>query len=71
MITAVDTNVLLDLLNPDDRVLRQEADLAIDACQLEGPLIVSPVVFAELALVSQRLIFSRTFLQKIPLHSRL
>jgi predicted nucleic acid-binding protein len=49
VITAVDTNVLLDLLIPDTRF----ADIAqhrLDEAQRDGALVIGEVVFAELAV---------------------
>ena len=49
MITAVDTNVLLDLLLPDEP-RGQEAERALANALLVGALIVSEPVYAELAV---------------------
>jgi hypothetical protein len=48
MITAVDTSVLLDLLW-DDSPRGLTAAQALEAASAEGPLIISEVVYAELA----------------------
>ena len=47
MITAIDTNVLLDLLIPDAPDAERAAT-NLDACAHAGALIVSPIVTAEL-----------------------
>jgi len=49
MITAVDTNVLLDLLIPDTRHLRQSKTL-LDRAYSEGALVISEIVYTELAV---------------------
>ena len=48
MITAVDTNVLLDLLIPGSSAMESAAD-QLEGAGGEGKLIVSEVVYAELA----------------------
>lgn len=48
MITAVDTNVLLDLLTAD-REHGKASREAIRACLAEGSLVACPVVWAEVA----------------------
>ena len=47
MITAVDTNIFLDIWL-DDSEFAEESQNAIDACLEEGSLVISPVVVAEL-----------------------
>lgn len=47
MISAVDTNVLLDVLNPDPRFV-DASIAALDAAAAQGPLIIGEVVCAEL-----------------------
>lgn len=47
MITAVDTNVLLDLLIPD-APHASEAEAALNKAARAGAVVVSPVVYAEL-----------------------
>lgn len=47
MITALDTNVLVALWEPDDG-WNSVAQTALDAAQARGKLIISGVVFAEL-----------------------
>lgn len=49
MITALDTNILLDLLIPDS-AFGDAAQHQLDAAQHGGGLIVGEVVFAELAV---------------------
>ncbi len=46
--TAVDTNVLLDVLG-GDRAASEMAHHALERCLAEGDLVVSTVVYAELA----------------------
>ncbi len=48
MITALDTNVLLDLLIPDSRHA-DASQRALDRALAEGALVVGEVVYAELA----------------------
>jgi predicted nucleic acid-binding protein len=48
MITAVDTNIILDVLIPDDP-FGQSSKLLLDRHLSEGKLILCEVVFAELA----------------------
>lgn len=56
MITAVDTNVLLDVLLPNDQFVDASAR-ALTASAASGPLVVCAVVYAELstAFSSRRL----------------
>lgn len=49
MITAVDTNVLLDLLIPDSPFAGQ-AESSLTRAQADGTLVISEIVFAELAV---------------------
>jgi len=48
MITAVDTNILLDILIPDDKHLEKSKRL-LDEYVLKGQLIICEIVYAELA----------------------
>lgn len=48
MITAVDTNVLLDVFNKDSAFM-QTSLVALRRCEAEGSLIASEVVWAEVA----------------------
>jgi predicted nucleic acid-binding protein len=48
MITAVDTNILLDILIPDDKHLEKSKRL-LDEYVLKGRLIICEIVYAELA----------------------
>ncbi len=48
MITAVDTNVLIDV-GVEDAATAREAAQALEACASEGPLVVCDVVLAEFA----------------------
>ncbi len=48
MITAVDTNVLIDV-GVEDAARAREAAQALEACASEGPLVVCDVVLAEFA----------------------
>ncbi len=47
-ITAVDTNILLDLLIPNAR-FQESSGKALETAHMEGSLILSEVVYAELA----------------------
>jgi predicted nucleic acid-binding protein len=49
MITAVDTNILLDILIPDSPYLRSSKQL-LDEAYREGLIIISEIVYAELAV---------------------
>ena len=51
MITAVDTNVIADLLL-DDRPHRDASHAALLRCRKDGPLIVGPVAIAELTALT-------------------
>lgn len=48
MITAVDTNVLVDILEPDPRYGTASAD-ALSRCLAEGTVVACDVVWAEVA----------------------
>ena len=48
MITAVDTNVLLDLFQPDERFAAQSMDW-LAAARRNGDIVVCDLVYAELA----------------------
>ena len=50
MITAVDTNVLLDIFGRDSRFCETSAE-ALRLCHKEGRLVVCDIVLAELAAV--------------------
>ena len=52
MISAVDSNVLLDLLGPPTP-FTGPAVAALDECHRRGALVVCPVVIAELAAYGQ------------------
>lgn len=48
MISAVDTNVLLDILRPNPPFV--DASLAlVEGCRGEGPLVICEIVYAELS----------------------
>ncbi|MGH9664660.1 MAG: type II toxin-antitoxin system VapC family toxin [Bryobacteraceae bacterium] len=49
MITAVDTNILLDILVPNERFYEASADALQDAAG-EGSLVIGDIVFAELCI---------------------
>ena len=49
MITAVDTNVLLDILVPNEQFYEASADALQDAAG-EGSLVISDIVYAELCI---------------------
>ncbi len=48
MITAVDSNVLIDIFEADSRFARRSAD-ALKHCRREGRLVLSGVAWAEVA----------------------
>lgn len=48
MITAIDTNILLDILIPDEAHLTSSRSL-LDECLSKGQLIICELVYAELA----------------------
>lgn len=62
MITALDTNVLLDLLVPNSRFLGPSR-ARLEQAQAQGPLIVSEVVYAELAAQFEAIEHLETFLR--------
>jgi len=51
MITAIDTNILLDILVPNEQFYKASADALQDAAG-EGALVVSDIVYAELCMHS-------------------
>lgn len=53
MISAVDTNILLDVLRPNPAFLERSAALLMRAGE-EGPLIICDIVYAELAANFER-----------------
>ena len=48
MITAIDTSVLLDVFLPDPQFGRQSLEV-LKSCTREGALVISEIVYAELA----------------------
>ena len=48
MISAIDTNIFLDILRPNPDFMEQSKALLDTAC-LEGPLLICEIVYAELA----------------------
>jgi hypothetical protein len=54
MITAIDTNVLIDVLADDKRYARQSL-AAIEAADQAGALVICEIVLAEIALYFKRL----------------
>ena len=48
MVTALDTNVLVDLLAADNESDQRRAQLVILKAAQRGPLVICPVVYAEL-----------------------
>jgi predicted nucleic acid-binding protein len=50
LITAIDTNVLLDIFL-DDQAFRARSLAALRACLADGPIVACEVVFAELTAV--------------------
>ncbi len=63
MITAVDTNVLLDVFVADSRFAVMSAE-ALRSCLLEGSLVASDVVWAEAATVFTDPVRFRATMQK-------
>src|SRR5882724_700168 len=53
MITAIDTNILLDILIPNEEFYEASADALEDAAG-EGSLVISDIVYAELCITSKR-----------------
>jgi predicted nucleic acid-binding protein len=49
MITAVDTNILLDILVPNEQFYEASANALQDAAS-EGSLVISDIVYAELCI---------------------
>jgi predicted nucleic acid-binding protein len=49
MITAVDTNILLDILVPNEQSYEASAD-AIEEAAGEGSIVISDIVYAELCI---------------------
>lgn len=47
--TLIDSNVLIDVLGPGTMAARQWSLAALEAAYEEGPIVLSPVVWAELA----------------------
>jgi len=47
--TLVDTNILIDMLGPSDPVARGWSRPQLKACSEAGPIILSAIVWAELA----------------------
>jgi predicted nucleic acid-binding protein len=47
MITAVDTNILLDILVPNEQFYEASADL-LERAAGEGSIVISDIVYAEL-----------------------
>ena len=58
MIVAVDTNILIDVLNKDEKYFESSAGLLNKALK-EGTLIINEVVYAELASVLADSILTR------------
>ncbi len=49
MITAVDTNILLDILVPNEQFYERSAD-ALQEAAAEGSIVISDIVYAELCI---------------------
>jgi predicted nucleic acid-binding protein len=49
MITAVDTNILLDILLPNEQFYQASAD-ALEEAASEGSIVISDIVYAELCI---------------------
>lgn len=47
--TLIDTNILIDLLNPADAATRPWSLAQMKRCTAEGPIVLSAIVWAELA----------------------
>ncbi|MHB2021485.1 MAG: type II toxin-antitoxin system VapC family toxin [Candidatus Xenobia bacterium] len=63
MITAIDTNILLDLLKPDSPFQGRAVDLLQEATA-RGPLVISEIVYGELAAQFPREADLRMFLEE-------
>ena len=53
MITAIDTNILLDILGPDEKFYQGSA-AALQQSATDGSLVVCDIVYAELAIHFER-----------------
>ena len=62
MITAIDTNILLDILVPNEDFYEASAD-ALQEAATEGSLVVSDIVYAELCIHFETQRESDTFLE--------
>ena len=49
MITAIDANVLFDVLFPDRAALNNNSEAMLDKAGSEGPLVIGEAVYAEIA----------------------
>ncbi|MEJ7655029.1 MAG: PIN domain-containing protein [Chloroflexia bacterium] len=61
MTTAVDTNVLLDVLAGDERASTAASQSLVEAGSI-GPLVICPVVYSELAAAFERRLVLEGFL---------
>lgn len=52
MITAADINILLDILVPNEQFYAASAD-ALEEAAGEGSIVISDIVYAELAFISK------------------
>lgn len=66
MISAIDSNVLIDLLGPPTK-FTDASVAALDSCHRRGALILCPVVIAELAAYSQSPVELRRIMEEMHL----
>lgn len=69
--TLVDSNVLLDVLTRDDRWLEWSSQALSDAADV-GPLVINPIVYAEVSMGYRRIedvdgVLSKDFFVRTPL----
>lgn len=63
MITAIDTNILLDILLPNEDFYEASAD-ALQGSAGEGSLVISDIVYAELCVTSRPSLSATPFLEQ-------
>src|SRR3989442_1793434 len=64
MITAVDTNILLDILAPNEAFYESSA-AALEGAAAEGSLVISDIVYAELCIQFENQRECDTFLDSV------
>jgi predicted nucleic acid-binding protein len=64
MITAIDTNILLDILTPNAFHFTSSKAL-IDEAYMQGALIINEVVYAELAVRSPLMYHLKSFCKEL------